>query len=61
MVAHGLDREYCGGGSLADQLEHGRIEEEDIVKWYAYQMLHGLQYLHSKVSLQQRLCYVLNV
>lgn len=43
-------REYCEGGSLANQLEHGRIEDEDVVAYYTVQMLHGLEYLHSKVS-----------
>lgn len=42
-------REYCEGGSLANQLEHGRIEDDDVVAYYAIQMLRGLQYLHSKV------------
>ena len=41
-------QEYCEGGSLANQLEHGRIEDEDVIVIYAIQMLHGLQYLHSK-------------
>ena len=44
-------REYCEGGSLADQLAHGRIEDEDVVILYALQMLQGLEYLHSKASL----------
>ncbi|KAF0464858.1 MAP kinase kinase kinase wis4 [Gigaspora margarita] len=38
--------EYCSGGSLASQLEHGRIESEKVVQFYAYQMLAGLVYLH---------------
>ncbi|CAG8649217.1 10515_t:CDS:2, partial [Dentiscutata heterogama] len=38
--------EYCSGGSLASQLEHGRIENEKVVQYYAYQMLEGLVYLH---------------
>lgn len=40
--------EYCPGGSLANLLEHGRIEDEEVVMVYAWQMLQGLQYLHSK-------------
>lgn len=43
-------QEYCEGGSLANQLEHGRIEDEEVVTLYAIQMLNGLQYLHSKVG-----------
>ncbi|KAK9717340.1 Suppressor of Sensor Kinase (SLN1) [Basidiobolus ranarum] len=38
--------EYCQGGSLADLLEHGRIEDENVAKVYTLQMLHGLEYLH---------------
>ncbi|KAF9328311.1 Suppressor of Sensor Kinase (SLN1) [Podila minutissima] len=40
--------EYCQGGSLADLLEHGRIEDEKVIKVYTYQMLKGLAYLHGK-------------
>jgi mitogen-activated protein kinase kinase kinase len=40
--------EYCEGGSLANLLEHGRIEDEDVILVYALQMLQGLEYLHSK-------------
>jgi mitogen-activated protein kinase kinase kinase len=40
--------EYCEGGSLADLLDHGRIEDEDVIMVYTLQMLHGLEYLHSK-------------
>ncbi|OQO12341.1 hypothetical protein B0A48_02983 [Cryoendolithus antarcticus] len=38
--------EYCSGGSLAALLEHGRIEDEMVVQYYALQMLEGLGYLH---------------
>jgi len=38
--------EYCQGGSLAAQLEHGRIEDERVIQYYVYQMLEGLVYLH---------------
>ncbi|CAG8516458.1 1680_t:CDS:2 [Funneliformis caledonium] len=38
--------EYCQGGSLASQLEHGRIEDERVIQYYVYQMLEGLVYLH---------------
>ena len=38
--------EYCSGGSLANLLEHGRIEDETVVQVYALQMLEGLAYLH---------------
>ena len=38
--------EYCQGGSLANLLEHGRIEDETVVQVYALQMLEGLAYLH---------------
>ncbi|GJN88041.1 hypothetical protein Rhopal_000997-T1 [Rhodotorula paludigena] len=40
--------EYCPGGSLANLLEHGRIEDEIIIQIYALQMLSGLLYLHSQ-------------
>lgn len=40
--------EYCEGGSLAQLLELGRVEDEEVIMVYALQMLHGLQYLHSK-------------
>lgn len=38
--------EYCSGGSLANLLEHGRIEDEQVTQVYALQMLEGLGYLH---------------
>lgn len=38
--------EYCSGGSLANLLEHGRIEDEQVIMVYALQMLEGLCYLH---------------
>ena len=41
-------QEYCEGGSLANLLEHGRVEDEDVTILYALQMLQGLVYLHSK-------------
>lgn len=40
--------EYCQGGSLAQLLEHGRIEDEIVLQVYTLQMLDGLMYLHSK-------------
>ncbi|BEJ11012.1 hypothetical protein CspHIS471_0104340 [Cutaneotrichosporon sp. HIS471] len=40
--------EYCPGGSLANILEHGRIEDEEVTSVYAFQMLLGLEYLHSR-------------
>ncbi|KAH9853098.1 kinase [Lenzites betulinus] len=40
--------EYCQGGSLAALLEHGRIEDENILQVYTLQMLEGLAYLHSQ-------------
>lgn len=40
--------EYCEGGSLANLLENGRIEDEEIIQVYTIQMLQGLEYLHSK-------------
>ncbi|GBE78410.1 kinase [Sparassis latifolia] len=40
--------EYCQGGSLADLLEHGRIEDEGIIQIYTLQMVEGLAYLHSQ-------------
>lgn len=39
--------EYCQGGSLANLLEHGRIEDESVIQIYTVQMLDGLVYLHS--------------
>lgn len=39
--------EYCQGGSLANLLEHGRIEDESVIQIYTVQMLDGLMYLHS--------------
>jgi mitogen-activated protein kinase kinase kinase len=41
-------QEYCEGGSLANLISFGRVEDEEVVMLYAYQMLDGLQYLHSK-------------
>ncbi|RDW88878.1 hypothetical protein BP6252_00910 [Coleophoma cylindrospora] len=38
--------EYCEGGSLAGLLEHGRIEDEQVIMVYALQLLEGLAYLH---------------
>lgn len=38
--------EYCSGGSLANLLEHGRIEDEQVIMVYALQLLEGLAYLH---------------
>jgi mitogen-activated protein kinase kinase kinase len=40
--------EYCEGGSLANLLEHGRIADETVIQVYAWEMLQGLEYLHSK-------------
>lgn len=40
--------EYCQGGSLAQLLEHGRIEDEIVLQVYTLQMLDGLMYLHAK-------------
>ena len=45
--------EYCEGGSLGNLIEHGRIEDEEIIMVYAVQMLQGLQYLHSR-SIEHR-------
>lgn len=41
-------QEYCDGGSLKDLLEHGRIEQEEVIMNYATQILEGLAYLHGK-------------
>ncbi|TDZ22030.1 MAP kinase kinase kinase wis4 [Colletotrichum orbiculare MAFF 240422] len=38
--------EFCQGGSLANLLEHGRIEDEQVTMVYALQLLEGLAYLH---------------
>ena len=40
--------EFCPGGSLANLLEHGRITDETVIQVYAWEMLQGLAYLHSK-------------
>ena len=40
--------EFCSGGSLANLLEHGRIEDETFTQVYALQMLEGLAHLHMK-------------
>ncbi|KAG6866026.1 hypothetical protein C0991_009435 [Blastosporella zonata] len=40
--------EYCQGGSLAALLDHGRIEDENIIQVYSMQMLEGLAYLHKE-------------
>jgi mitogen-activated protein kinase kinase kinase len=40
--------EFCSGGSLAKFIELGRIEDEDITRVYASEILAGLEYLHSK-------------
>jgi mitogen-activated protein kinase kinase kinase len=40
--------EYCSAGSLANLLENGRIEDEEIIQLYAFELLTGLEYLHSK-------------
>lgn len=40
--------EYCEGGSLAANLEVGRIADETILQIYTMQMLEGLYYLHSQ-------------
>ena len=39
--------EYCQGGSMANLLEHGRIEDESVIQIYTVQLLDGLVYLHS--------------
>lgn len=38
--------EFCDGGSLASFLEHGRIDDEQIIMVYTLQLLEGLAYLH---------------
>lgn len=40
--------EFCQGGSLADLLAHGRIEDENVLKVYVVQLLEGLAYIHSQ-------------
>jgi mitogen-activated protein kinase kinase kinase len=40
--------EYCSGGSLANLLDLGRIEDEMVIQMYALQMLDGLDYLHMR-------------
>ncbi|KAH7369053.1 hypothetical protein B0T11DRAFT_69999 [Plectosphaerella cucumerina] len=37
--------EFCDGGSLANLLEHGRIEDEQVIMVYTLQLLEGLAYL----------------
>ncbi|RKF73676.1 MAP kinase kinase kinase wis4 [Golovinomyces cichoracearum] len=38
--------EFCSGGSLTGLLEHGRIEDEQVIMVYVLQLLEGLAYLH---------------
>lgn len=38
--------EYCQGGSLAQLIAYGRIEDEKVIQVYTMQMLEGLAYLH---------------
>ncbi|KAH6898504.1 hypothetical protein B0T10DRAFT_453833 [Thelonectria olida] len=38
--------DFCSGGSIANLLEHGRIEDEQVIMVYALQMLEGIAYLH---------------
>ncbi|KAH6650013.1 hypothetical protein F5144DRAFT_30674 [Chaetomium tenue] len=45
--------EFCSGGSLANLLEHGRIEDEQVIMVYALQLLEGLAYLH-EISIAHR-------
>jgi mitogen-activated protein kinase kinase kinase len=40
--------EFCSGGSLADSLSNGRIEDETVIQVYTLQLLEGLEYLHMK-------------
>jgi mitogen-activated protein kinase kinase kinase len=40
--------EYCSGGSLADSLSNGRIEDETVTQVYTMQLLEGLEYLHKQ-------------
>ncbi|EPX72592.1 STE/STE11 protein kinase Wis4 [Schizosaccharomyces octosporus yFS286] len=40
--------ELCQGGSLADLLSHGRIEDEAVVGTYVLQLLEALCYMHSR-------------
>ncbi|KAG8690686.1 Suppressor of Sensor Kinase (SLN1) [Ceratobasidium sp. 423] len=40
--------EYCSGGSLADSLSNGRIEDETVTQVYTLQLLEGLEYLHKQ-------------
>ncbi|KAH8914385.1 hypothetical protein BT69DRAFT_1253553, partial [Atractiella rhizophila] len=38
--------EFCSGGSLGQILDHGRLEDEELIQVYAYQLVAGLEYLH---------------
>ncbi|CAE6363893.1 unnamed protein product [Rhizoctonia solani] len=40
--------EFCSGGSLADSLSNGRIEDETVTQVYTLQLLEGLEYLHKQ-------------
>lgn len=40
--------EFCSGGSLADSLSSGRIEDETVIQVYTMQLLEGLEYLHNQ-------------
>ncbi|CAJ0583427.1 unnamed protein product, partial [Mesorhabditis spiculigera] len=39
--------EFCGGGSVKDQLEKGPLNEEDAIR-YLFQTIEALHYLHSQ-------------
>jgi mitogen-activated protein kinase kinase kinase len=55
--------EFCSGGSLANLLEHGRIEDEQVIMVYALQLLEGLAYLHEikiahrDIKPESKLCF----
>lgn len=51
--------EYCEGGSLANLLENGSIEDESIVELYAFQILQGIRYLHEKNIIHRGIFYII--
>ncbi len=40
--------EYCSGGSLGSLLEHGKIEDQKVVKIYVQQLLEAIAYMHAR-------------
>jgi mitogen-activated protein kinase kinase kinase len=54
-------QEYCDGGSLKDLLEHGRIEQEEVIMNYTCQILEGLQVRPPRPVVCRRRCLSLTL